>query len=639
MGKKKKSVSSAAVSVKSQTDQGWILWAILLVGLAIKSAYFFASQASPFFEPLLLDPAYYHEWAKRIAAGNLIDPPVFYGLPLYPFFLGFCYKVFGGSLIAIKLTQIFLGMLTLFLTYKIGEKLFSKPIGFLAAGIGAWYAPLFFHEQVLIPEALGVPLYAAAFYLICLFEEAPTFKKGFGLGGLLGLAALTKANAILFLFVYLTFWLLRRRDMKSAIGCFLAFWTVLAPVTAHNVVFGKDIVFLSSHAGFNFYAGNHPKAEGVFSPPEGTGSNVESQREDAVKLAEKALGRKLKPSEVSKYWSDRAMDFIRDHPGRFLELCAKKFILFFDAREISDVDDLEFSKDFVGFLRFPWFDFSILGPLFFLGIAVSLKTVKHRGVTFLWMVSYLAGLAAFFVNARYRLPLLSVFFVFAAAGLAFLYRSIRTGEGLKIFVAALILSLGVWVSRLNLVGVDRSVFCVNAGDAFMLKNEPEKAAELYRQALEINPSNSKASVAMGLLLTKLDRPDDAEKFYRDAISADPSNSQAQNNLGLWYDGRGMLDEAERCFLKAIELKPASFQGHNNLGMIYGKRGMNDEARLELEKALEINPRSARALTNLGLVHYRQGQKEKALELWKKALEIDPDFELAQRALRLYEGAR
>ena len=620
------------------------LFLILAAGLAIKVVYLFASQASPFYEPLLLDPAYYHEWAQRIASGNLIDPPVFYGLPLYPFFLGLCYKVFGGSLLMAKLVQLLLGLATIFLVYRIGTKLFSESVGLLAAFLAAVYGPLFFNEQILIPEAIGIPLYAAAFYVVCLSEEAATVKKAALLGLLLGLAALTKANALLFAFIYVPFWFFRdprsfAAKSKIAAVSFLTLLAVLAPVAAHNYFFGKDKVLLTSHAGLNFYVGNHPNAQGVFEAPEGTGTNVEAQREGARVVAEKAMGRSLKPSEVSAYWSGRAKEFIRQNPGRFARLCVKKIALFFDARELSDLEDFEFSKELVGFLRLPWPGFAFLGPFFLLGLAVSLGKMRHAGTFILWVGSYLAGLVFFFVNARYRLPVLSVFFPLAAAGLLFVWRALKSAEWGKLFLAIVLLGAGVGLTRLNLVGADTSVFYVNAGDAVAKKGDVRKAEAFYGEALRINPDNAKASLAMGLTLSKMNRPEDAEKYYRDAIAADPSNSQSYNNLGLWYDNQGRLDEAEKCFLKAIELKPSSFQPHNNLGMVYGKLGQNEKAKEELETALKLNPESARAHTNLGLVLYRLGDTEGALKCWKKALEVDPNFEMARRALRLYETTR
>src|SRR3989338_4040687 len=183
-------------AVQTQRERGVPLavWAALGLGFVIRITYLILSKKSPFYQPLLLDPEYYHRWAERILAGNWVGDGVFYGLPLYPYFLALCYKVFHGSLLAVKVIQSLLGLVTLFFTFKIGERLFSKKAGILAILLAAVYGPLFFHEGILIPETLSLPLYAAGFYFSIRFMEAPSIRKGIGLGFLFGLAALTKAG-------------------------------------------------------------------------------------------------------------------------------------------------------------------------------------------------------------------------------------------------------------------------------------------------------------------------------------------------------------------------------------------------------------------------------------------------------------
>src|SRR6185436_20219650 len=122
--KKRKAASQApaksAARVKPQPKQ--FIWPILILALALRLAFFKASQPSPFFEPALLDAKYYHEWAVRIARGDF-GSGVFYGLPLYPVWLGLIYNFFQYSLIAAKFAQIALGLGTVYFIYRIGQKL------------------------------------------------------------------------------------------------------------------------------------------------------------------------------------------------------------------------------------------------------------------------------------------------------------------------------------------------------------------------------------------------------------------------------------------------------------------------------------------------------------------------------------
>jgi len=614
------------------------LFLVLLAALVFKSVYFFQSRQSPFFQPLLLDARYYHEWALRITRGDIGG--VFYGLPLYPFFVASVYKLFGVSVVAVKWTQILLGMVTLYFVHCLGEKLFDPKTAFWGTLLAGFYGPIVFHEGIFIPEALGLPLYAASFFACCALTEKPSARLAVLTGVLMGLATLTKAGILLFAFSFLAHFFMKDRSPqkgKTVFLCSTALLLTLAPVTAHNWICGKDLVPLTSHAGFNFYVGNHPGAEGVFSAPEGTGGNVEAQIEDSRQIAEVALGRPLKPSEVSKYWSAKAWDFILREPFDFFKLCLRKLALFFDSREISDVEDYRFAANYAGILRLPWPDFVWLGPLLFLGLALGFRKMKHRVLFALWVGAYLLGMMFFFVNARYRLPLLPVFFPVAAFGVSMFLTVLRERRWKDAALGSVALAAGIILGQLHLVGTDHSRDFVNAADAYAEMNALPVSLQYYEQALEIDPQYAKANLGMALTLTKLRREEEAKGYYEKTLTLDPRNSQAWNNLGLWYDRKGDLAEAERHFLKALELKPASAQAHNNLGMVYGKRGDTDRAVREFERSLVLNPTGARAHSNLALMVYRQGDTARAQALWEKALVLDPQYREAKKALELLRG--
>ncbi len=636
VGVSTRATQSASTKI-SASDRSKFLWPILLLALVLRLIYLKLSRLSPFYEPLLLDAQYYHEWALRIAQGDFGNE-VFYGLPLYPFFLGGVYKLFHGSLLAAKLVQVLLGLVTVYFVYRIAEKISDQKTAILSALVAACYGPLIFHEGILIPEALGIPLYATTFFMAIKFLRCPTKKMGVQLGILFGLSMLTKAGILLFvlIFLYSFCWRLPKKRVQG-IYCFLAFCLTLAPVTAHNVFGGKDFVWLTSHAGFNFYVGNNEQAVGVFAPPPGTGTNVDAQIEDSKAVAEQAMGRVLKPSEVSRYWSGKAWDFIGKHPAKFLELCIRKLALFFDAREISDIEDYQFAQLFNPFLKIPWLNFSLLGPLFFLGLVLGYKKLRYGRVVLLWIAGYLVGMMGFFVNARYRLPLLPVMIPVAAFGASQFFVGFVEWRWKQWIVSSVVLLAGFGLTQLHLVSTDFSRDYVNAGDVWAQQDNPAKALPLYEKAIELDPNSSKASLAMAVALTKLQRFEEAKGFYMKCLSIDPANSQAHNNLGLWYDRSGDRGEAERHFLEAIRLKPNSPQAHNNLGMAYGKRGQFAMAVQEFEQAIRLTPSNPRGYTNLGLIYYQMGDKEKARNQWDKALSINPQFEEARRAMELLKS--
>jgi len=615
---------------------GVFLAVIILLAVAVRMTYLFLSRKSPFFEPLLLDPAYYHQWAERLAAGDFGNE-VFYGLPLYPFFLAVFYKLTPFSYVTAKVVQLLIGGIgTVYFVYKIGEKISTRAVGLIAALLAAFYEPFFFYEAMVIPEALAIPLYAAAFYSVLCFSDKPTAKKALGLGILLGLCTLAKAGVMIFVLALPFLIVLRKKDSgrpwAPALLVLATFILTLAPVAAYNYAKGSGGLMLTSHSGFNFYAGNHEGAEGTFAAPEGTGTNVTSQKEDSKNLAEEAMGRPLNMTEVSKYWSEKAWQFIRENPEYFARLSLKKILLFFNGTEITDVNDLVFERRFNTILKLPWVRFPFVGTLFLVGILFS-SALRYKRFLFVWIGGYLVGLIFFFVNSRYRLPVMTVFFPVAAYALFHIVETIRRGFVLKSGLMALTLFVSIFIIAQNPLTHAESAEFVKAGDAMMEKKDYQRALVFYKEALSLDVQSWKVHQALGVAFTKLQDDASGRSEFEKAIELNPQAWMPLNNLGNLADRQGNLADAEKYFLKAVELKPTSSVARNNLGMVYGKQGLNDKAFEELTKALQLNPNNAQAHLNLGLIQYRQGKLKEARASWKRALEIRPDLEKARQALK------
>ena len=84
-------------------------WLIFAVAFAIRLVHIWQITPSPFFDVLLGDARGYDEWARRLAAGDWIGSEVFYQAPLYPYFLGLLYKIFGRDLLIVRICQAAIG--------------------------------------------------------------------------------------------------------------------------------------------------------------------------------------------------------------------------------------------------------------------------------------------------------------------------------------------------------------------------------------------------------------------------------------------------------------------------------------------------------------------------------------------------
>lgn len=616
--------------------QPWILLGILMLGALTRGLYFWYSRESPFFEPLLLDPKYYHDWALRIVHG-VGEKGAFYGLPLYPYFVAFIYALFGiHALIAVKLAQVCLGVLTLYGIYRLGREIDSEETALLAALYAAFYGPLIFHEAMLIPEALGIPLYTFALFALCRLESGRRRAWAVAAGFLLGLSALTKAPALAFAVLYAAYGWIRNRWSRRDLFVWLLAATLmpLVPVFVHNGLKAGSWTSLTSHGGYNLYVGNNPSAEGVFMPVDGAGSNVDSQIEDSRAIAEAASGRTLTDTEVSRYWSGRAWAFIGAQPLKFLELAGRKIILFFDSREISDIEDYSLAHEFNPMMKIKWLTFAVIGPFAILGLFWGIGRSPRRALIAAWVGVYVLSMTLFFVNARYRLPLVPVFLILASVAVFRGMNAIRDRSWRSLTGAVLIFVAAVFVTQAHLVGTTHARDWVGAGDAFQLKGKPERALELYARAIQAEPTYAKGYLASGVVLEKLGRWEDAGEFYKKALEFEPDEPQALNNLGYWLFRRKNPVDAIENFQKAIRVKPTYAVAYNNLGMVYGEAGQYSEAEDAFRQALRLKPDFARAWLNLGLVHYRRGDTREAIAAWEKALEADPGFGEARRVLEM-----
>src|SRR5215213_692646 len=114
---------------------------IFAVPFAVRLIHVWQLLSSPFFVTLLGDANGYDLWAQRLAAGDWIGSEVFYQAPLYPYFLGVVYALFGRDLLIVRVVQALIGSASCVLLGLAGARLFSKRVGLVAGLALALWAP------------------------------------------------------------------------------------------------------------------------------------------------------------------------------------------------------------------------------------------------------------------------------------------------------------------------------------------------------------------------------------------------------------------------------------------------------------------------------------------------------------------
>ena len=154
---------------------------------------------------------------------------------------------------------------------------------------------------------------------------------------------------------------------------------------------------------------------------------------------------------------------------------------------------------------------------------------------------------------------------------------------------------------------DRSATALfRAAVAAQQRGELERAVEIYRQALDIDPRLAEAHANLGVVLARLGRYEQAVRAYEQALSVDPQLNAARVNLGLAHYRAGALAAAAEAFAAAYAAEPALLQVRQLLGLVLAEIGKDEEALPHLEASLKAAPQEPAVLFALGRVYARRG---------------------------------
>lgn len=119
--------------------------------------------------------------------------------------------------------------------------------------------------------------------------------------------------------------------------------------------------------------------------------------------------------------------------------------------------------------------------------------------------------------------------------------------------------------------------------------------------------------------------DKAADLFRQAIVLDPANAaEVYNYLGyMWVEHNMHLDEAEQMINKALELDPANGAYLDSLGWLKYRKGKYDEALGDLLRAAQQLTRDDPVVfEHIGDTYARLNKIPQALEYWQKAIALD-----------------
>lgn len=418
---------------------------VLVAATLVRLIYLHQVRGAALFEIPVLDAATYERLAREIwTESGSLSGRAYFRPPFYPLVLGLVQAWVGSSATAVTLVQMAFGVATAGFAAGTARRLRGEGAA-LIAGLLTGLAPVlpFFEGQRLITSLYT--LLVTVLLWVAVRGSGLRGRMALGGGLVLGLASITRPNALIFLPLLLILGAAGRPRWRGILLILLGMSLPLGAVLGRNLVVGGDWVLVSANGGVNFYIGNNPQSDGMSAVPPG------AAWEPYVTTPSREAGRLLSPSEVSRYWIRRTLGECAAAPLATVQLTLRKIAAFFTAVEVPN--NLAYSHfahepgPAIALLRAPLPSFAWLTPLSFLGlVVVALERRRGQWVLAAGLLLHVLAVVPFFVCARFRTPALPLLAVLAAVGLCG-WGALHSPARRLLAVAAL--AFGIWLGPLN----------------------------------------------------------------------------------------------------------------------------------------------------------------------------------------------
>lgn len=570
----------------------FILRLLVLNGLSV-TTYFLPADG---------DTGFYHGWAMRIMGGQWTDGQAFYGLPGYAYLLAALYRIAGVQPYLAGLLQALVDsgtcVVIFFFARWIAPGRDRLAMAVLASLAWAVFLPAQAFSIVLMPTCLIVFAYWAGLLWIARTPGDSVWRPWFFVG--LGIGALATVVATIFFLIPAAMvaivrnqWahspLLRTGRAAAAAGVLMGGVLLgVSPAWLHNLLVAKENVMLSAHGGINLFVGNNPEATGYPKMPLGMRAGQAEMMADSLHFAEAAVGHPLKRSEVSRFWSERAKTFMRDHRAAWLRLLGVKLRNFWSSYQYDDLSLIATLQS--DRILFPGLRFGLVAALGLGGALFTVRTWPRAGWVVAGVLLHMLAILPVFVTERYRLAAVPGLILLGAGGVivgrdALVARRwpLFSGYVCASLAAALLVS---WPQKdESLWSLDQYNIGIKATEAGQLDEAERRLLEAYRYV----PENAEINFALGNVMLARHDSFKAKMWYRQALALNPRHAGTFNNLGVMALEEERWPLAQKFFQQSLEMNPGDAKTNFLLASAALKNGDLGTARRAIDLALAGRP--------------------------------------------------
>lgn len=383
-----------------------VLAGLFLIALAVRGIYLVELAQLPYFDTIL--PVYDHSnfdlGALSFAGGDgLARSPNNSYSPLYKYFLGSIYFLFGRNFYVVYGLQFTLGALGAVLIFLIGKKLFEARVGFLAFAGFAFYSTEIIYEGIILRAAFITFLGILSFYMLLRLRASASPWMLAGCALTLSLFFQSRPNTFLclpFVVFYIHKYVFKTWEPEQRLRGWVMFLAPLSisliPLLVQCYLVHGRFVFFDSSGPTAFMAGNFIDYAGA-----GFDSNL---------LA--AFQKKYQMENLSPV--NFILQQVMMDPVGFLKMIGRKVFFYFNDLEgpsnLSTYLYLENSR----ILPFLFSHFSLFSALGLMGIVLAIQKREKVFLLYAFLASLMLSVVIFHVVARFRVPSAPFMILFAA---------------------------------------------------------------------------------------------------------------------------------------------------------------------------------------------------------------------------------
>ncbi len=150
------------------------------------------------------------------------------------------------------------------------------------------------------------------------------------------------------------------------------------------------------------------------------------------------------------------------------------------------------------------------------------------------------------------------------------------------------------------------------GDIMKLLGNEQKAAEYYKKAVAVGPSDLNLRLTYAKVLDNIGNADDALKEYSYVLEKSTS------------DNKDILYTLERTFQKKLQDTPKNGNLNANMGAVLQKAGRLDEALAYYKQAETLDPSNINTRLNVGTLYQQKEDYRTAIKAYESVLILYPD---------------